>query len=78
MVDSVVTVIDEFDNKCWLIAFIVFASELELLPILLNDIDDDEFWVEAGPEFDVVELFALLLFVPLLAFSLLFPLALLL
>lgn len=78
VVDSVVIVIDEFDSKCWLIAFIVFAMDAELLPILLNDIDDGEFWVEAVLEFDVVELFALVLFVPLLAFSLLFPLALLL
>lgn len=76
--DSVVTVIDEFDSKCWLIAFIVFAIDVELLPILLNDIDDDEFWAEAVLKFDALELFALLLFVPLLAFSLLFPLALLL
>lgn len=77
VVDSVVTVIDELDSKCWLIAFIVFAMDDALLPILLNDIDDDDvFWVEAV--LDVVELFALLLFGPLLVLSLLFPLALLL
>lgn len=76
VVDSVVTVIELLDNKCWLIAFIVFAMDDALLPILLNDIDDDVFWVEAV--LDAVELFALLLFVPLLVLSLLFPLALLL
>lgn len=75
VVDSVVTVIDELDSKCWLIALIVFVIEAALLPILLNDIDDEEFCVEAVLELDVVELFALL-FVPLLALSLLFPLAL--
>lgn len=71
-VDSVVTVIDEFDNKCWLMALIVFVMEDALLPILLNDIDD-VFCVEAGLELDVAEL------LPLLEpFSLLVPLALLL
>lgn len=43
VVDSVVTVIEELDSKCWLIAFIVFAMDDALLPILLNDNDDDEF-----------------------------------
>lgn len=43
VVDSVVTVIEELDSKCWLIAFIVFAMDDALLPILLNDIDDDVF-----------------------------------
>lgn len=73
-VDSVVTVIDELDNKCWLIALIVFVMEDALLPILLNDIDD-VFCVEALLELDVVELLPLLIFVP---FSLLAPFALLL
>lgn len=77
VVDSVVTVIDEFDNKCWLIALIVFVMEDALLPILLNDIDDG-FCVEAELAFGVVELFAVLIFVPLLALSLFSPLALLL
>lgn len=74
--DSVVTVIDEFDSKCWLIAFIVFVKEDALLPILLNDIDDDDDdCVDAVLELGVFELFALLLFVPLLMLSLLIPLA---
>lgn len=77
VVDSVVTVIDEFDNKCWLIALIVFVSEDALLPILLNDIDDG-FWLGAVLELDIVELFAMLLLKPLLALSLFSPLALLL
>lgn len=73
VVDSVVTVIDELDSKCWLIALIVFVSDEALLPILLNDIEDDVLWVEAALELDVVELFALLQFVPLLTLSLLLP-----
>lgn len=78
VVDSVVTVIDEFDNKCWLIALIVFVMEDALLPILLNDIDDGFCVVGAVLELDVVELFAVLLVVPLLTLSLFGPLALLL
>lgn len=68
-----VTVIDEFDNKCWLIALIVFVIEFALLPILLND-SDDAFGVAAV----LVELFVVLLLVPLLAHSLFGPFTLLL
>lgn len=64
VVDSV-TVSDEFDNKCWLIAFIELDSAVELVLLLLhlpraND-GEDEFCVDDDvlDDDELVELFEL-------------------